>query len=270
MLRSLRWFIRVGGAGVVLVSALAVGVLGAAPTSGATGTPNTHHVVSLVDLTGAFSGTTKVFVNSCPILGQDFDATYVGGAAVGAVTFHTDGCFQEVASSFTYTGTFTISTNLGSVSGSVAGPINGAPFYKTFDYEITLAVTSGTGGFTKTRGALHASILAINQPTPAPVTGNLSVVAAPATTTTLSSTPAVAGQTTTLTSTVTSASGNPHGTVTFTDITTGKKMGTVGLKNGVASLNDVFPNPGSQTVRTYYNGNRNWLPSSATLTIAVS
>src|SRR2546421_107541 len=74
-------------------------------------------------------------------------------AGAGIATLHIQGCVDPGIT--TYTGTFTISTSGGSVSGSASGPIN---FFVSPTFDLTLAVTSGTGTFAGTTGTLHAAI----------------------------------------------------------------------------------------------------------------
>jgi len=63
-----------------------------------------------------------------------------------------------------YSGTFTISTNVGSVSGTVAGQINNQttsvvpPDVGPVSADLTLTATSGTGVFTGTTGTLNVSL----------------------------------------------------------------------------------------------------------------
>ena len=113
---------------------------------------------SLVDLTGSFFGTTSYtsMTGGCAYEEQFFDATYPGSSAVGPVTFHLDGCTTPTESSFTYAGTFTIATSVGTLAGDAAGPINVSIY--PYDFELTLTVLSGTGAFATTTGILHASI----------------------------------------------------------------------------------------------------------------
>ena len=121
-----------------------------------------HNPVSLADLTGSFSGTTS-FTQSggCSVVEQVFDATYLGSSAVGSVTLHLDGCVAT-GSPFTYAGTFTIATSLGTLAGNAAGPIYNVPAaippLLPIDLELTLTVLSGTGAFSGTTGTIHLSV----------------------------------------------------------------------------------------------------------------
>jgi hypothetical protein len=117
---------------------------------------------SLVDLTGSFSGTTS-FTNGtggCAFVEQVFDATYPGSSAVGSVTLHLDGCVI-FGPPFTYAGTFTIATSVGTLAGNAVGPINNVPVSPPVpgDFELTLTVLSGTGAFAGTTGTIHVSVL---------------------------------------------------------------------------------------------------------------
>jgi hypothetical protein len=73
---------------------------------------------------------------------------------VGSVTLHLDGCILGVP--FTYTGTFTITTSVGTLAGSTSGTANnlaGPP-----PYDLTLTVVSGTGAYSGTTGTIDVSI----------------------------------------------------------------------------------------------------------------
>ena len=56
----------------------------------------------------------------CGIVHLNFDAVYPGSAAVGNVTLHIAGC---VSDPYTYTGSFTITTGVGTLSGSAQGTV---------------------------------------------------------------------------------------------------------------------------------------------------
>jgi hypothetical protein len=118
-----------------------------------------HNPVSLADLAGSFAGTASYAVlgDSPCFATQVFDATYPGTSAVGPVTLHLDGCDALVSIfPFTYyfTGTFTITTNVGTLHGNAAGPL-GDPFPIV---ELTLTVLSGTEAFAATTGTINVSI----------------------------------------------------------------------------------------------------------------
>ena len=138
-----------------------------------------HNPVSLADLAGSFSGTTSfTFLGprdcapSLPsLVDQVFDATYPGSSAVGSVTLHLDGCVLVPGAGFTYTGTFTITTSVGTLAGNAAGTINNVPV-SPYDWELTLTVVSGTGAFAATMGTIHVSIL---WPGATSVTGSVTI-----------------------------------------------------------------------------------------------
>jgi hypothetical protein len=83
-----------------------------------------------------------------------FDAVYPGSAAVGSVTLHMAGCVSGAP--FTYAGSFTITTGVGTLSGSATGPVTvqiiGGMLEQS--YQINLSVTTATGSFTGTTGSL--------------------------------------------------------------------------------------------------------------------
>jgi hypothetical protein len=141
-----------------------------------------HNPVSLADLSGSFSGTTTwTFGNGCPLVNQIFDASYPGSSAVGAVMLQVGGCVDVVtASQYSYTGTFTIATNVGTLSGNAAGLANvGVGAQPPVDFELTLTVVSGTGAFAATTGTIHVSIVwsvyVSGVPSTYPVTGSVTI-----------------------------------------------------------------------------------------------
>ena len=109
-----------------------------------------QHPVSLNDLAGTFTGTESFDfgTNGCSFVHQIFDASYPGSAAVGIVTLHIEGCVDNPITH--YEGTFTITTSVGTLSGTAVGPV--------FDFELDLNITSATGAFQGVTGMLHASI----------------------------------------------------------------------------------------------------------------
>lgn len=116
-----------------------------------------HHPVSLADLANpSFTGTQTSGGLSCPTqVHQAFDAVYPGSAAVGNVTLHIDGCVDVPNPQSTYAGSFTITTGVGTLSGSASGPVVlqlGSPILVLF--HITLTVNAGTGSFAGTTGSL--------------------------------------------------------------------------------------------------------------------
>jgi hypothetical protein len=131
---------------------------------------------NLVDLTGSFSGTTSWTSGTpgCALplsIEQVFDATYPGSSAVGSVTLHLDGCVTP----FTYAGTFTITTSVGTLAGNVSGTANGLGGPPPYDFYLTLTVVSGTGVFSGTTGTIDVNIGWLGGGNPSPVTGSVSV-----------------------------------------------------------------------------------------------
>jgi uncharacterized protein YjbI with pentapeptide repeats len=109
----------------------------------------------LADLANSsFPVTTAVGGSGCGLVHQTFDAVYPGSGAVGNVTLHIAGCVSSAP--FTYAGSFTITTGVGTLSGSAMGPVNvqiiGGMTEQS--YQITLSVTTATGSFTGTTGSL--------------------------------------------------------------------------------------------------------------------
>jgi hypothetical protein len=91
--------------------------------------------------------------SGCLIVYLNFDAVYPGSAAVGNVTLHIAGC---VSDPYTYVGTFTITTGVGTLSGSAPGTVTeqivGGDLQES--YQINLSVTTATGSFSGTTGTL--------------------------------------------------------------------------------------------------------------------
>lgn len=142
-----------------------------------------RHPVTLADLAGSFIGGTGSAVQgggSC--LGDGltfyltFDTTYSGSASVGTVSLHYQGCAQiSVGGPGPFNpGTFRISTNVGSVTGTAFGTATATldrNFNVTVDIGLSLTVTSGTGAFATTTGSLS---LAQDAPPFALTTGTVS------------------------------------------------------------------------------------------------
>jgi hypothetical protein len=124
-----------------------------------------HPPISLADLANSsFTGTqTFAAVNGCPFTYQTFDAIYPGSAAVGNVSLHVAGCVNAFPPS-QYAGSFTITTGVGTLSGSASGSV--ALQLPNVALQITLSVNAGTGSFTGTTGGLLFSTMAplITQP----------------------------------------------------------------------------------------------------------
>jgi hypothetical protein len=102
---------------------------------------------------------------------------------VGAVTLGIVGCDIGLSISLSVTGTFSIATNVGTLSGNVSGSMNllAAPAVG-WDFELTLTVVSGTGAFAATTGTIHVSIQWTPNPpvggpvgAPQPVTGSVTI-----------------------------------------------------------------------------------------------
>ena len=73
---------------------------------------------------------------------------------MGNVTLHIAGC---VSDPYTYAGSFTITTGVGTLSGSAKGSITYIGDTLEASYGITLAVTTATGSFAGTTGNLGFS-----------------------------------------------------------------------------------------------------------------
>ncbi len=125
-------------------------------------TVSVNDIVPSSSFSGAVSSQSGV--NGCSYDVLTFTSSYPGSAAVGTVTLNVAGCFDSDANSFT--GSFTISTGVGTLSGSASGPVaitytitGGVPPVVTpasDNFELTLGVTGGTGSFAGTTGTLQA------------------------------------------------------------------------------------------------------------------
>ena len=140
--------------------------------------------ITLADLTGSFSGTGDgIFFNGCPTvtgafppLSLDFNATYT--AALGSVTLVLDGCANAFfPSEGNWTGTFTITTGVGTFEGNAAGPSSNPFGPPPFSFSLTLSVVSGTGAFAATTGTINVFVEwpGGGVPQPAPINGSVTV-----------------------------------------------------------------------------------------------
>ncbi|MGZ4683061.1 MAG: hypothetical protein ACXWBN_17165 [Acidimicrobiales bacterium] len=107
----------------------------------------------LSDLSGTFAGVES-FTFECTFVHQTFDASYATRGRVGTATMAIEGCVD--GSITTYTGTFSISTPIGSVSGTVAGTLQAVTTPATF--HLVLTPTASTGAFTGLSGTLLVEI----------------------------------------------------------------------------------------------------------------
>ena len=119
-------------------------------------------VVSSSSFSGAVSSQSEA--NGCSYDLLTFTGSYPGNVAVGTVNLNVVGCFDSDVNSFT--GSFTITTGVGTLSGSTSGPVaviytttGGIPPVETpvsDNFELTLNVTAGTGSFAGANGTLQA------------------------------------------------------------------------------------------------------------------
>jgi len=139
-----------------------------------------QHPATLADLEGSYVGGTASAVQNggtCPPVGGfdfylKFDTTYSGSAAVGNVALHLEGCADFLNDNFTG-GTFTLATNVGSVTGTAAGSVSAfldQNFQVTVNLFSTFTVTSRTGAFSTTTGTLQFTQFG---PPDAPVSGSV-------------------------------------------------------------------------------------------------
>jgi hypothetical protein len=120
-----------------------------------------YPVVSLANLASSspFTGsaTFDYLANGCSFAYQTFDATYPGSTSVGAVTLHIAGC-ADPFTTMSFSGSFTISTNVGTLTGTASGPVtltSGTGGSLAVLFQLTLSVVSGTGSFAGTTGTLQ-------------------------------------------------------------------------------------------------------------------
>ena len=115
----------------------------------------TVHNPGLADLANSsFAATSTASPGGgCGIAHLTFDAVYPGSTAVGNVTLHIAGC---VSDPYTYAGTFTITTGVGTLSGSAPGTVTEQEVGVDLEqsYQINLFVTTATGSFSGTTGTL--------------------------------------------------------------------------------------------------------------------
>ena len=138
--------------------------LAVAPAGGAA--PSDPLSVADVVSSSSFSGavSSQSGANGCSYDLLTFTGSYPGNAAVGTVNLNVVGCFDSDVNSFT--GSFTITTGVGTLSGSTSGPVaviytttGGIPPVETpvsDNFELTLNVTAGTGSFAGANGTLQA------------------------------------------------------------------------------------------------------------------
>ena len=133
-----------------------------------------HNPVTLADLaSSSVSGTviSQEGPTGCSAFPVTFNATYPGSSAVGTVTLQMVGCIANGGPNFPFVlffgGTFTITTGVGTLTGTVAGQITNVivPVPPPPDFNIvpvtatfTLTATSGTGLFTGTTGTLNLDL----------------------------------------------------------------------------------------------------------------
>ncbi len=130
---------------------------GSAFSSGVSITVHNPGLADLVNSSFTATATGSPGGSGCGIVHLNFDAVYPGSAAVGNVTLHIAGC---VSDPYTYVGSFTITTGVGTLSGSAPGTVTeqivGGDLEES--YQITLSVTTATGSFSGTTGSLLFSV----------------------------------------------------------------------------------------------------------------
>ena len=132
-----------------------------------------HHPISLADLASSspFTGTATFSQPlGCFFALQTFDATYPGSTSVGTVTLDIAGCADPFTTMSYNSGSFTITTTVGAVSGTASGPVtfvSGPGGSLSVLFQLTLSVLNGTGSFAGTTGSLQFVTL---YPAPAPST----------------------------------------------------------------------------------------------------
>ena len=138
-----------------------------------------HHPVSLADLASpsTFEGAMDDAGQGCAFIFQGFFGSYSGGGPVGTVNLSILGCVIPSSPTLTYTGSFTITTDIGTLSGSASGPISvNVDLFP--NYLLTLTVVTGTGSFAGMMGNLQASLFpnaSLDQPLPTSFVGSITV-----------------------------------------------------------------------------------------------
>jgi len=124
-----------------------------------------YPVVSLADLAGSLTGTLSAVAqgNGCSFLESTLSATYPGSSPVGTVTLQMESCTPLVLppTPAPFAGTFALTTNAGTLSGTAAGQITNVSLPSGVYPQaatLSLAATSGTGLFTGTTGTLNVSL----------------------------------------------------------------------------------------------------------------
>ncbi len=135
----------------VLVS-VASGPGGSGVSTGVTITVANPGLADLANSSFIVTGSDVVGGDGCSFVHGALEAVYPGSAAVGEVTLNMAGCVTPS----TFTGSFTMTTGVGTVSGSAIGPIIeeeiGVDLVQI--YQVTLSVNAATGSFTGTTGNL--------------------------------------------------------------------------------------------------------------------
>jgi hypothetical protein len=135
--------------------------------------------VTLGDLTQpniSGTGTAAVNVNGCS-LSVAVNSSYEGGSSVAGIELQIAGCVGELEPA-PFTGTFTVTTtNAGTLSGTASGSVSDNNPPDEVNFALTLTVTTATGSYAGTTGALQVSLSssASAPPTDIPFTGSVSV-----------------------------------------------------------------------------------------------
>jgi hypothetical protein len=85
-------------------------------------------------------------------------AAYPGSTSVGTVTLGIAGCADPFTTMSYNSGSFTITTNVGALSGTASGPLtlmSGPGCSLSVLFQLTLSVVTGTGSFAGTTGSLQ-------------------------------------------------------------------------------------------------------------------
>jgi hypothetical protein len=111
-----------------------------------------HHPVTLADLASSapFSVTATSVVAGCESAQVTFEAVYPGDPRVGTVHLQVSGCVSFTLES--YEGSFTMTSEVGTLSGTAAGPV------VLGNQLLTLHIDAATGLFAGTTGILGFSI----------------------------------------------------------------------------------------------------------------
>jgi fibronectin-binding autotransporter adhesin len=231
-------------------------------------TPALNTTFSIITAAGGVTGTFRDLLGNVLVDGASFtsnnnryqvdytatgvDVIFLGVAAAGTLTSSVNP--SSPGQNVSFTASYT----------SPAGPVTGTVDF--FDGPTLIQSVALTGGSASTtpmpftlgthniRAVLNSTTFSAADLMLTQTVNNVSDISV-----VTSGTPSVFSNPVTFTATVTGMVGTPTGTVTFTNVTTGAVLGTVGVNgSGVAQLTTTALPAGSFTIRATYNGDFNY------------